>query len=92
MPKEAEEVALREVDRLAMMHPSAAEYTVSRTYLDWLVDLPWSTLHVGPPGHQAGPGVLDEDHYGLPKIKDRILEYLAVQQLKKDLKGPIGAW
>ncbi len=89
MPKEAEEVALKEVDRLAMMHPSAAEYTVSRTYLDWLVELPWSKSTKDRLDIERAQRFLDEDHYGLEKVKDRIIEYLAVQQLKKDLKGPI---
>jgi ATP-dependent Lon protease len=89
MPKEAEDVALKEVDRLAMMHPSAAEYTVSRTYLDWLVELPWTKSTSDRLDIKRAQKVLDEDHYGLAKVKDRIVEYLAVQQLKKDLKGPI---
>lgn len=89
MPKEAQEVALKEVDRLAMMHPSAAEYTVSRTYLDWLVELPWSKSTADRLDIKRAQKILDEDHYGLAKVKDRIVEYLAVQQLKKDLKGPI---
>ncbi len=89
MPKEAEAVALKEVDRLAMMHPSAAEYTVSRTYLDWLVELPWSTSTSDRLDIKRAQKFLDQDHYGLAKVKDRIVEYLAVQQLKKDLKGPI---
>ena len=89
MPKEAEEVALKEVDRLAMMHPSAAEYTVSRTYLDWLIELPWSKSTKDRLDIERAQRFLDEDHYGLEKVKDRIIEYLAVQQLKKDLKGPI---
>jgi ATP-dependent Lon protease len=89
MPKEAEEVALKEVERLAMMHPSAAEYTVSRTYLDWLIELPWSKSTKDRLDVQRAQRILDEDHYGLEKVKDRIVEYLAVQQLKKDLKGPI---
>jgi len=89
MPKEVEQVALKEVDRLAMMHPSAAEYTVSRTYLDWLIELPWSVSTKDRLDVERARRVLDEDHYGLEKVKDRIVEYLAVQQLKKDLKGPI---
>jgi len=89
MPKEAEAVALKEVDRLAMMHPSAAEYTVSRTYLDWLIELPWSNSTADRLDIKRAQQFLDEDHYGLAKVKDRIVEYLAVQQLKKDLKGPI---
>ncbi len=89
MPKEVEQVALKEVDRLAMMHPSAAEYTVSRTYLDWLIELPWSRRTRDRLDVKRAQRCLDEDHYGLQKVKDRIVEYLAVQQLKKDLKGPI---
>ncbi len=89
MPKEAHKVALKEIDRLAMMHPSAAEYTVSRTYIDWLVELPWSKSTKDRLDIKRAQKCLDEDHYGLVKIKDRIIEYLAVQQLKKDLKGPI---
>jgi ATP-dependent Lon protease len=89
MPKEVEQVALKEVDRLAMMHPSAAEYTVSRTYLDWLIELPWSKRTRDRLDVKRAQRCLDEDHYGLQKVKDRIVEYLAVQQLKKDLKGPI---
>jgi ATP-dependent Lon protease len=83
MPKEAEAVALKEVDRLAMMHPSAAEYTVSRTYLDWLVELPWSTSTSDRLDIKRAQKFLDQDHYGLAKVKDRIVEYLAVQQLKR---------
>jgi len=89
MPKEVEAVALKEIDRLAMMHPSAAEYTVSRTYIDWLVELPWSRSTKDRLNVKRARQFLDEDHYGLDKVKDRIVEYLAVQQLKKDLKGPI---
>jgi ATP-dependent Lon protease len=89
MPKEVEQVALKEVDRLAMMHPSAAEYTVSRTYLDWLIELPWSKVTKDRLDVERARRILDEDHYGLVKVKDRMIEYLAVQQLKKDLKGPI---
>ncbi len=89
MPKDVEAVALKEVDRLALMHPSAAEYTVSRTYIDWLVELPWSRTTKDRLDITRARRILDEDHYGLEKIKDRIVEYLAVQQLKKDLKSPI---
>ncbi len=89
MPKDVEQVALKEVDRLAMMHPSAAEYTVSRTYIDWLIELPWTKSTKDRLDIDRARRFLDEDHYGLDKVKDRILEYLAVQQLKKDLKSPI---
>jgi ATP-dependent Lon protease len=89
MPKEVEEVALKEFNRLSMMHPSAAEYSVSMTYLDWLIELPWSKTTKDRLDIKRAQKILDEDHYGLKKVKDRIIEYLAVQQLKKDLKGPI---
>jgi ATP-dependent Lon protease len=89
MPKDVEAVALKEVERLAMMHPSAAEYTVSRTYLDWLIELPWSKSTKDRLDVKRAQRFLDEDHYGLQKVKDRIVEYLAVQQLKQDMKGPI---
>ncbi len=89
MPKEAEDVTLKEIERLAMMHPSAAEYTVSRTYIDWLLELPWSKSTSDRLDIKRAQRFLDEDHYGLTKVKDRIVEYLAVQQLKRDLKGPI---
>ncbi len=89
MPEEPRKVAEKELDRLAKMPPQAAEYTVSRTYLDWLVSLPWSTETEDKLDVIEAKRVLDEDHYDLEKIKDRILEYLAVRSLKRDLKGPI---
>ncbi len=89
MPKEASEAALKEVDRLSKMNPAAAEYTVSRTYLDWLVNLPWSKGTQDNLNIKDAKRVLDEDHYDLEKVKERILEYLAVRKLKSDLKGPI---
>jgi ATP-dependent Lon protease len=89
MPQEARESALKELDRLSKMNPAAAEYTVSRTYLDWLVNLPWSTGTQDNLDIKEAKRVLDEDHYDLEKVKERILEYLAVRKLKSDLKGPI---
>jgi len=89
MPKEARKVAMKEVERLAMMHPSAAEYTVSRTYIDVLAELPWNKVTKDRLDIERAQRCLDEDHYGLTKVKDRIVEHLAVQQLKKDLHGPI---
>jgi len=89
MPEEAQKVADKELDRLSKMPPQAAEYTVSRTYLDWLVTLPWAVSTEDKIDVPEAKKVLDEDHYDLEKIKDRILEYLAVRALKKDLKGPI---
>ena len=89
MPESVKKAALRELDRLSRMPVAAAEYTVSRTYLDWLVALPWNlrTDEVIELVHTKE--VLDEDHTGLEKVKDRILEYLAVRKLKPDVKGPI---
>jgi ATP-dependent Lon protease len=89
MPEEARKAPEKELDRLAKMPPQAAEYTVSRTYMDWLVNLPWSITTDDKLDTVEAKKVLDEDHYDLEKIKDRILEYLAVRSLKKDLKGPI---
>ncbi len=89
MPVEAKEVAEKELDRLSKMNPSAAEYTVSRTYLDWLVALPWSVSTEDVLDIKKAQEILDEDHYDLEKVKERILEYLAVRKLKSDLKGPI---
>jgi ATP-dependent Lon protease len=89
MPDEARETAEKELDRLSKMNPSAAEYTVSRTYLDWLVSLPWSISTTDVLEIKQAEKVLDEDHYDLEKVKERILEYLAVRKLKSDLKGPI---
>jgi ATP-dependent Lon protease len=89
MPKDAAEQAKRELDRLGQMHPSSAEYSVIRTYLDWLIELPWHRSSKDKLDIKQAAKVLDEDHYGLDKIKERILEYLAVRKLKKDMKGPI---
>jgi ATP-dependent Lon protease len=89
LPKDALEQAKRELDRLAQMHPSSAEYSVIRTYLDWLIDLPWNKSSKDRLEIKQAEKVLDQDHYGLEKIKERILEYLAVRKLKKDMKGPI---
>ncbi len=89
LPSEAEQVAKKQIKRLRNMQVGSAEYTVVRTYLDWIFDLPW---HVQTPDNmeiQSVRKVLDEDHYGLEKVKKRILEYLAVRKLKKDKKGPI---
>src|SRR5262249_15058347 len=76
-------------ERLAKMSPAAAEYTVARTYLDWIVALPWSRRSESEIDLVKAKEVLDNDHYDLEKIKDRILEYLAVRKMKPDIKGPI---
>ena len=89
MPDEARKVASNELDRLGRMPPAAAEYTVSRTYLDWLLELPWEIATEDNLDIQTAQNTLDEDHYDLEKVKKRILEYLAVRKLKKDMKGPI---
>lgn len=89
MPEEVHQVAQKELDRLSKMSPAAAEYTVSRTYLDWLIDLPWSVATDDNLNIDDAQKVLDEDHYDLEKVKKRILEYLAVRKLKADMKGPI---
>ncbi len=89
MPEEAQATALKEVDRLGMMSPAAAEYSVSRTYLDWLIDLPWSKSSEDHLDIRKSEETLDEDHYDLEKVKKRIVEYVAVRKLKKSKKGPI---
>ncbi len=89
MAKEAEEECLRECDRLERMHPSASEYTVSRTYLEWILSMPWQTATKDNLNLKKARTILDEDHYDLDKVKDRIIEYLGVRKLKPDAKGPI---
>jgi len=89
MPKDAKQAADRELDRLGKMPPQAAEYTVSRTYLDWLINLPWANATKDSLDVGKAKDILDEDHYDLDKVKERILEFLAVRKLKADTKGPI---
>ncbi|MBL8945659.1 MAG: endopeptidase La [Myxococcales bacterium] len=89
MPEEAEKVALKQLDRLKQMQPSSAEYTVTRTYLEWLVELPWSKSTEDQIDIKTVRSVLDEDHYDLEKVKKRILEYMAVLKLNASKKGPI---
>jgi ATP-dependent Lon protease len=89
MPDGVRKEALRELDRLSRMPVAAAEYTVSRTYLDWLVMLPWQKRTEEVIDLPRTKDVLDVDHSGLEKVKDRILEYLAVRKLKPEVKGPI---
>ena len=89
MPPEALAVAEKELDRLAKIPPASAEYTVARTYLDWLAELPWSETTEDNLDIDNAQKTLDEDHYDLEKVKKRILEYLAVRKLKADMKGPI---
>jgi ATP-dependent Lon protease len=89
MPEVAETTARKELERLSRMNPASAEYTVSRTYLDWLVNLPWAVSTTDVLNIRKAKKILDEDHYDLDEVKDRILEYLAVRKLKSDVKGPI---
>ena len=89
MPEEAHEQATRELERLAQMPQAAAERGVIRTYLEWMVELPWSKQSEDRLDPEEARRILDEDHYGLDKVKDRIVEYIAVLSLKRDLKGPI---
>jgi len=95
MPEEALKVANKEIDRLQRIPPSSPEYTVSRTYLDWLVELPWSNETADRVDIQEALNILDRDHYGLKRVKNRVLEFLAVRKLKMEqspdapIKGPI---
>jgi ATP-dependent Lon protease len=89
MPPDVEKVALKQYERMKVMQPSSAEYTVTRTYLEWLVELPWSIETEDKLDIQEARDILNADHYDLEKVKKRILEYLAVRKLKADKKGPI---
>jgi ATP-dependent Lon protease len=89
LPSEAETVAKKQLKRLRAMQVGSAEYTVVRTYLDWILDIPWHNQTQDVMEIAAVRKILDEDHYGLEKVKKRILEYLAVRKLKQDKKGPI---
>ena len=89
LPAEARKAAEAELERLRIIPPESAEHTVVRTYLEWLVNLPWTISTEDNLDIPHARQVLDEDHYDLEKIKDRILEFLAVRKLKNDSKGPI---
>ena len=89
MPKEAEEKTMREIDRLQKTPSMAAETSVLRSYIDWMLDIPWSHRTEDRLDLKRAEEILNEDHYGLEEVKDRILEYLAVCQLARDIKGPI---
>jgi ATP-dependent Lon protease len=89
MPAGVEAEAKAQLGRLSRMHPDAAEASVIRTYLDWLIELPWSRQTKDKLSIKQASKILDEDHYNLEKVKERILEYLAVRKLKKKMKGPI---
>jgi ATP-dependent Lon protease len=89
LPKEIEERAIKEVERLEKMPPMAAEAAVVRNYLDWLLALPWNKSTRDRLDLTAAENILEEDHYGLKNVKERILEYLAIRKLAKKMKGPI---
>jgi ATP-dependent Lon protease len=89
MPQEADKEAIKQLKRLEQMHPDSAEATVSRTYLDWLVDLPWGRSSKDSFDIAKAKAVLEKDHYGLKQVKDRILEYLSVRKLNPKMKSPI---
>lgn len=89
MPKEAEEKARAELQKLKMMSPMSAEATVVRSYIEWLTNVPWHKRSAVKKDLSLAEKILDEDHYGLEKVKERIVEYLAVQKRVKKLKGPI---
>ncbi len=89
MPENVEKEALKQLGRLEQMHPDSAESGMIRTYLDWMVDLPWSVSTKDSLQIKKAKQILDEDHYYLEKIKERILEFLAVRKLRKEMKGPI---
>jgi ATP-dependent Lon protease len=89
LPEAPKEVALKELDRLQKMSPGAAEYTVSKTYIDWILDLPWSVSTPDNLDIIEAEKVLNEDHYDLAMVKERILEFLSVKKLKQSMKGSI---
>jgi len=89
MPEDVKKEALKELARLARMSPMAADYSMTRTYVEWLAILPWTKSSGTKVDIAKAKEILDEDHYGLKKVKDRILDYLSVLELKPDMKGPI---
>ena len=89
MTKEAEEKSLSELKKLKTMSPMSAESTVVRNYLDWMTGLPWQKMSEVNTDIRRAEDILNKDHYGLEKVKDRILEFLAVQSRIKKIKGPI---
>jgi ATP-dependent Lon protease len=89
MTEEVKKDALKELARLARMNPAAADYSLTRNYVEWLAVLPWAKSTAGEVDIKKAQQVLDEDHFGLKKVKERILDYLSVRRLKPDMKGPI---
>jgi ATP-dependent Lon protease len=89
LPEKVQAAAEREYDRLSRMSPGASEYTVSKTYVDWLLDLPWNVASEDKLDLKRAQEILERDHYGLDDVKERIIEYLAVRKLKENHRGPI---
>ena len=89
MPEHIKETAMKELDRYEKVPSSSAESSVIRNYIEWLITLPWSKATKDDLNIQKAEKMLNRDHHGLEKVKERVLEYLAVQQLTKSLKGPI---
>jgi ATP-dependent Lon protease len=89
LPEEVQKVAFKELERLSQMSPAVAEYAITRNYLDWLINLPWTKSTADTLDIANATRILDEQHYGLEKVKERLLEFIAVIKLKQDLKGPI---
>jgi ATP-dependent Lon protease len=89
LPKQASEEAFKQLKRLERMSPESSEFALLRTYLEWIADLPWHTKTIDQLDLKKAKQILDEDHFGLDKVKDRILEYLSVRALNPDSKGPI---
>jgi ATP-dependent Lon protease len=89
LPEEAQKVVLKEIERLQQMSPAVAEYALTRNYIDWLINLPWTKTTEDTFDIASAEAILDEQHFGLEKVKERLLEFIAVVKLKKNLKGPI---
>jgi len=89
MPKKVRKEAQKQIERMDMMHPDSSEATIIRTYIDWILDMPWKKGTTDRLDLKAAKVILDEDHFGLEKVKERILEYLAVRKLNSETKGPI---
>jgi ATP-dependent Lon protease len=89
MPKKVRKEAKKQIERMDMMHPDSSEATIIRTYIDWILDMPWKKGTKDRLDLKAAKVILDEDHFGLDKVKERILEYLAVRKLNSETKGPI---
>ncbi|MCX7872146.1 MAG: endopeptidase La [Verrucomicrobiae bacterium] len=89
LPEEARKVANKELERLQQLNPAIAEYSISRNYLDWILSLPWNKTTQDNYDLEKAAQILDKQHYGLQKVKDRLLEFLAVLRLRQEIKGPI---